>query len=131
MDQVFAGNQTLGGLFGYGVILVAAVAQQLARQQTGIRLQSHTLRVQLWRLQAREIGLRTAQQRHPSMQHEGYRRIHPFHGRAGTRRAVGGAVRELGADRAGVAESGERIADVAARQAGVMVHAALPVQRPA
>ena len=114
-EHVLAGDQALGRLLGAVVALVAAShgstgaavhgCENLARQQAGIGLQRHAIGVA--GVQARQVRAGIEQQRHARMQHEGHRRIDPFHAGAGASRPVGGAVGELAARRPRVAEGGE------------------------
>ena len=95
--------------------LVAAPADQLARQQPGVGLERHAPLIA--GMQARNVDAGGQQQRHGGVQHVGHRRVDPFHRRAGTGQLVEGAVGELPARRPGIAKAGEGRPDVGARQA--------------
>ena len=122
-----------GGLVRDGIALVAAPADQLARQQARIGLQrdARGARHPLRRVQARQRGAGGQQPRHAGMQHQRDRRIDPFHRGAGAGRAIGLPVRELPAAGAGGTESREGAPDLVAPEAGVVRDQRLPGQRPA
>jgi hypothetical protein len=103
------------GVCALVVALVRGGAQHAARQQSGVGLERHALRIAF--VQARQAGTAGDQARHARVQHEGHRRVDPFHARARPGRAVGGPVGELAAGRTRVAEGGEGVADLFARQA--------------
>ncbi len=95
-DQVLARDQPLGRLPGLLVALVAAPADQLARQQAGVGLQRHAARDRP-SCRPGSVNAGRQQQRQRGVQHVGHRRVDPFHRRAGAGELVEGAVGELGA----------------------------------
>ena len=129
MEDVFAGNQALRRLFLAVIAFVAARANQFTGQQARVSLQRHTAGVT--GMQARKKHAGGEQGRHARVQHVGYWGIDPFHGRAGTGRAIGGTVRKFLARGSGVAKGGEGVANLWTRQSRIVLHASQPVLGPA
>ena len=124
IDDVLACDQPLGRLLRALVGLVGTLGRKLARQQPRIGLQRHAPFVA--GVQPRQMHAGLHEQWHAGMHHVRHRRVDPFHRRARAGGPVTQAVREFRARGPRVAEGGEGVADLLAREARVVLHQRQP-----